>query len=163
MGLDILAGLVLGGIVFIVWMVHITGSWRPRDEPDTGTALVEFGTSFPGEAIRAVVTTADDKTNFFRLASAKTGLLHRMGRHSVARLIEPGTIMVDMVDDGPSLMIDFREIGFPPGIYEFASQEDAAEVSLWLMGTMALTTTDPTKSGSAETTNPADPIDGRED
>lgn len=138
MGLDILAGLVLGGIVFITWMVHITGSWKPKDEPDTGTALVEFGMSFPGEAIRAVISTADDKTHFFRLASANTGYLHQMGKHGVARLIGPGAVLVDLVDDSPTLKVDFREVGLPAGTYSFASEEDAAEVSLWLMGTLAM-------------------------
>lgn len=138
MGLDILAGLVLGGIVFITWMVHITGSWKPKDEPDTGTALVEFGMSFPGEAIRAVISTADDKTHFFRLASANTGYLHQMGKHGVARLIGPGAVLVDLVDESPTLKVDFREVGLPAGTYSFASEEDAAEVSLWLMGTLAM-------------------------
>jgi len=149
MGLDILAGLVLGGIVFITWMVHITGSWKPKDEPDTGTALVEFGMSYPGEAIRAVISTADDKTHFFRLASANTGYLHQMGNHCVARLIGPGAVLVDLVDDSPTLKVDFREVGLPAGTYSFASEEDAAEVSLWLMGTLAMVQNSPGMSGNA--------------
>lgn len=138
MALDILAAVVLGGIVFITFMVHVTGRWRKRDDPDTGTALLEFGMSFPGEAVRSVVTTADRKTRFFRLVSGNTGFLHGMERHNVARLIEPGTVLVEAIDGEPALRIDFRESAFPARVYHFESQADAAEVSLWLIGTMAL-------------------------
>ncbi len=138
MALEVLAAVVLGGIVFIVFMVHVTGRWVKRDEPDTGTALLEFGRVYPGEAIRSIVNTADGKAHFYRLHGGKTGFLQEMGRHSIARVIEAGSIHVAPLDNARALKIDFREAGFPGGVYNFDSEEDAAEVSLWLCGTFAM-------------------------
>jgi hypothetical protein len=138
MALEVLAAVVLGGIVFIVFMVHVTGRWVKRDDPDTGTALLEFGRVYPGEAIRSIVNTTDGKAHFYRLHGGKTGFLQQMGHHSVARVIEAGSIHVSPLDNARSLKIDFRESGFPGGVYNFDSEEDAAEVSLWLCGTFAM-------------------------
>ena len=138
MALEVLAALVIGGIIFIIFMVHVTGRWVKRDEPDTGTALIEFNRVYPTEAIRSVVNTTDGRAHFYRLHGGKTGFLQEMGHHSVARLIEAGSIHVAPTDNTKALRIDFREAGFPGGVYQFASEEDAAEVSLWLCGTFAM-------------------------
>ena len=138
MALEVLAAVVLGGIVFIVFMVHVTGRWVQRDDPDTGTALLEFGRVYPGEAIRSIVNTTDGKAHFYRLHGGKTGFLQQMGHHSIARIIEAGSIHVAPLDNARSLKIDFREAGFPGGVYDFGSEEDAAEVLLWLCGTFAM-------------------------
>lgn len=138
MALEVLAAVVLGGIVFVVFMVHVTGAWRKRDDPDTGTALLEFNRVYPGEPIRSIINTTDGKAHFYRLHGGRTGFLQQMGHHSIARLIEAGSIHVAPMDSARALKIDFREAGFPGGVYQFASEEDAAEVSLWLCGTFAM-------------------------
>lgn len=137
MPLEILAALVVFGVALVVILVRISDRRRNGEEADAGTAIVEFGQAFPGEAIRAVIMTADGKASFFRLAEGRTGFLQAMGRHSIARLIEPGRIRVAAEDDAPALKIDFGETAFTGGTYRFASQEDAAEVSLWLCGAFA--------------------------
>lgn len=138
MSLEILAGVVISGIVLVVILVRMTDRARGgAEEADAGTALVEFGQAFPEEAIRAVIMTADRKASFFRLAEGRTGFLQAMGRHSIARLIEPGKVKVAAAESGPGLKIDFGETAFTGGTYRFATQEDAAEVSLWLCGTFA--------------------------
>ena len=106
MALEVLAALVIGGIIFIIFMVHVTGRWVKRDDPDTGTALIEFNRVYPGEAIRSVVHTTDSRAHFYRLHGGKTGFLQEMGHHSVARLIEAGSIHVAPTDNAKSLKID---------------------------------------------------------
>lgn len=138
MSLGILALVVVSGIALVVILVRLSDRGREgSEEADAGTALIEFGSAFPGEAIRAVIMTADKKASFFRLAEGRTGFLQTMGRHSIARLIEPEKVSVAAHDSAPALKIDFGETAFTGGTYRFASQEDASEVSLWLCGAFA--------------------------
>ncbi|MBW3098134.1 hypothetical protein [Pseudohoeflea coraliihabitans] len=149
MTLDILAGIMLGGIVFITFMVHVAGRWRRRDDPDTGTSLIEFASIFPGEAVRSVISTSDRSTRFFRLASGMTGFLHRAGRVNEALLIQPASTRVSAVEDAPALTIDFCDADMPTRSYVFRSPEDAAEVSLWLMGSYVLAAGEAAANGDA--------------
>lgn len=140
MSLELLAGVVLFGIALITIMVRMTDRSKGIEEADEGTALVEFGSAYPEEAVRAVVMTRDRKAAFFRLAGDKTGFLQAMGRHHIARVIDPGLVNVAAVDGEPALKVNFRESAFKGGTYKFTSQEDAAEVSLWLCGALARAT-----------------------
>ena len=96
---------------------------EPKAEDDTGLAIVEFGRAYPNEAIRQVITTADGRTVFLRLYDGKAGCMHAHGRHYTSHLIDPGTVRVE-------------ETVFESGRFEFRSQKDAAEVSLWLLGSL---------------------------
>ena len=84
--------------------------------------------------------TKDGNASFLRLADGKTGFIQSMGRHQVARLILPGDVSVQPVEEKPGLHIEFHESTLKGGDYIFASAEDAAEVSLWLCGSFAMAT-----------------------
>ena len=86
--------------------------------------------------------TKDGNASFLRLADGKTGFLQTMGRHQVARLILPGDVSVQPIEDQPGLHIEFHESTLKGGDYVFSSTEDAAEVSLWLCGSFALASPD---------------------
>lgn len=148
MGLEILAAIAVLAVIGMLGFVHVTGRAARADGADAGAALLEFGNAFPDEAIRAVVMTADRKTSFFRLADGRTGFLQALARHNVARLVEPGAVHVEMSGPGPALKIDFRETGISGGVYQFATAEDAAEVSLWLCGSFTLVDKAEAKSGT---------------
>ncbi|MCP8895424.1 hypothetical protein KYK29_10850 [Shinella daejeonensis] len=100
---------------------------------ETGAAILEFGRAFPGEAIRAVVSTADGRVIFLRLHDGKAGCMRAGSHHFTCHLIEPGTVHVEAVDER-RLSVAFANRGFEGGVFEFRTAGDAAEVSLWLLG-----------------------------
>lgn len=126
-----IACLFLAGLIF-------RQSFRRSEEQerageDAGLAIVEFGRAFPEEAIRAVVSTADRRTVFLRLHDGKAGCMHAHGHHYACHLIEPGTVRVSSA--GPKrLSVQFANAIFEGGTYEFRDEREAAEVSLWLLG-----------------------------
>lgn len=138
MSLGVLVVVVAFGVILVIGAVHFTGGSRQRDTRDHGDAILEFSRAYPGEAIRSVVMTADGGASFMRLASGKTGFLQAMGKHFVARLIEPQAVSVEPLDGQPGLKVAFHDSTLKGGDYLFASTEEAAEVSLWLCGSLAL-------------------------
>jgi hypothetical protein len=80
--------------------------------------------------------TADKQAAFLRLADTRAGLVQSVGRHFLSRLIPPGSISVKEGSVPHSLNIRFRESAFGGGEYRFVTGEEAAEVSLWLVGTL---------------------------
>lgn len=138
MSLGVLVVIVAFGVILVIGAVHFTGGSRQKDTRDHGDAILEFSRAYPGEAIRSVIMTADGKASFMRLASGKTGFLQAMGHHFVARLIEPQAVSVEALEDLSGLRVGFHDTTLKGGDYLFASTEDAAEVSLWLCGSLAL-------------------------
>ncbi|MBW9061896.1 hypothetical protein JNB71_01020 [Rhizobium herbae] len=110
---------------------------KDRQEPDTGSAILDFGRAFPGEAIRAIHATADEKAYFVRLHDGKAGFMASHGNHFVCHLIEPGKVNVSNAPSGRGLVVHFADFTSLDGVYEFASPAVAAEVSLWLLGSFS--------------------------
>lgn len=133
----IIVVLVAAGL-FLLRMKLLQMRNRTASEEVAGPAIVEFGEAFPGEAIRAVVTTEDMKSVFLRLADGKTGFLELQNRRDIARIIEPGTVRAtDPVGD-KSLSVELDGPESPARIFTFSSPQDAAEVALWLFGTFSM-------------------------
>ncbi|MCY0147069.1 hypothetical protein OEG84_04890 [Hoeflea sp. G2-23] len=151
MSLGVLIVVVAIGVMLVVGVVHYTGGSRRKDTRDHGEVILEFARAYPGEAIRSVIMTEDGVGSFLRLADGKTGFLQLMGRHYVARLIEPGDVAVAAVEGRPGLSVKFHDSTLRGGDYVFESAEDAAEVSLWLCGGFALAS--PTIEGPEEGQN----------
>ena len=101
---------------------------------DTGLAILEFGRAYPYEAIRALHATADGQMVFVRLHDNKSGFMRSMRGHYACHLIEPGSAQATAQPDALSLEITFFDAPQHSGIFRFSSVEDAAEVSLWLLG-----------------------------
>lgn len=138
MSLGTLIVVVTFGVLAVIGAVHFTGGSRRRETRDHGAAILEFAKAYPDEAIRSVIMTADGNASFMRLADGKTGFLQSMGRHYVARLILPQSVGVQALEDQPALRIEFHDSTLTGGDYVFRSTEEAAEVSLWLCGSLAL-------------------------
>ena len=138
MSLGALIVVVAFAVTLLIGVVHYTGGSRGRNGRDHGEVILEFARAYPGEAIRSVTMTKDGSASFLRLADGKTGFLQSMGRHQVARLILPGDVSVQALEDRPGLQIEFHDSSLKGGDYVFSSTEDAAEVSLWLCGSFAL-------------------------
>ncbi|WP_339759972.1 hypothetical protein [uncultured Hoeflea sp.] len=142
MSLGALVVVVAFAVILLIGVVHYTGGSRGNSGRDHGEVILEFARAYPGEAIRSVTMTKDGNASFLRLADGKTGFIQSMGRHQVARLILPGDVSVQPVEDQPGLHIEFHESTLKGGDYLFASAEDAAEVSLWLCGSFAMATSE---------------------
>ena len=123
----IIAALLLLGLFFR------QGLRMDEDHEDAGLAIVEFGRAFPGEAIREIIATADGRTMFLRLHEGKAGCMHAHGHHYSCHLIEPGSVRVAGAG-ARRLSVRFANAAFAGGIFEFRDEREAAEVSLWLLG-----------------------------
>ena len=102
---------------------------------DLGFAILHFGKSFPTEAIRELHPTADGRTVFLRLHDDKTGIMRSHSRHYSCHLIKPGRVRVNVLDDQKGFSAEFLDVPSNNGDFVFKSEADAAEVSLWLLGT----------------------------
>lgn len=138
MSIGLLVMIVAIGIGLVVAAVHYSGGSLKADDRDPGTAILEFGRAYPTEAIRSVILTADGNAAFLRLADGRTGFLQTMGKHYVARIIDPAYVVAMPLDEGHGMNLRFRESTLKGGDYRFRSAKDAAEVSLWLVGSFAV-------------------------
>ena len=119
--------------VFAFYSTRMAKQANEDDLHDSGLAIVEFGRAFPNEAIRSLHATEDGRAVFVRLHDNKAGLMRNMRSHYACHLIEPGTVRVSSA--GPKrLSVQFANALFEGGTYEFRDEKEAAEVSLWLLG-----------------------------
>ncbi len=127
----IIVGLLLAALVFR--QVFRRDEEQEMAGEDAGLAILEFGRAFPDEAIREVITTADGRAVFLRLHDGKAGCMHAHGHHYSCHRIEPGSVRVESA--GPKrLAVKFANAAFEGGVFVFRDERQAAEVSLWLLG-----------------------------
>lgn len=81
---------------------------RDADNPDAGSAIVEFGRAFPEEAIRALHSTVDRTAIFLRLHDGKAGFIQSHGTHYVCHVIQPGKVRVNTSESGRGLISTSR-------------------------------------------------------
>lgn len=112
---------------------------------DAGSAILEFARAFPNEAIRSLHQTVDGNAVFVRTHDNKAGIMRSHRRHFACHLIEPGRARVTPLATGRGFDIEFLDAPGQNGTFIFASADDAAEVSLWLLGNL-LTPTRPASS-----------------
>lgn len=129
----VIACLFLAGVAF---MRTQRRDDRTRVANDTGLAILQFGHAHPNEAIREVVSTADGNSLFLRLHDGKVGFMRAHGQHFASRLIEPGGVRVRNTASGSGLVLEFVEDAREGQSFEFRTSADAAEVSLWLLGSL---------------------------
>lgn len=136
-----LGAFILIGVVVALGIMVLKVIRNPDDVDlhDPGGALIEFGTAYPDEAVRAILMDKPGLTTFMRLADGKTGLAQALGNTYVIRLIMPGEVGVNMSSDGCGLILQFEDDSMIGGEYRFSSTKDAAEVSMWMCGSFGLT------------------------
>lgn len=117
-----------------IFYMRMTARAEEVERPDAGLAILDFGRAYPDEAIRQIHTTADGKAVFVRLHDGKAGCMLNNGNHYLCHLIEPGTVRTGNSGTGKGLTIEFPGTAFPGGTFEFRDAHEAAEVSLWLLG-----------------------------
>lgn len=130
--------LVIAVVFLAFWATRLAAHQEEDGLHDMGVALMEFGRAFPTEAIRDLHSTADGNVVFVRLHDNKAGFMRSMRGHYSCHLIEPGMVRVNPMSNGRGLEIVFNDLPAHSGKFEFKSVSDAAEVSLWLLGSLAM-------------------------
>jgi hypothetical protein len=120
-------------LVFFFWATGLVKQDQANERFDAGLAIVEFGRAYPNEAIRNVIISADGEMVFLRLWTGLTGCMRRNGSRFLCHLIDPKVVRVDATSDGKGLTLDFAGFKALSGTFEFRSQREAAEVSLWIL------------------------------
>lgn len=135
----IIWGLVCLALVAVAYYVTRMAKDDEDSLHDTGLAILEFGRAFPNEAIRSLHQTVDGNAIFVRTHDNKAGIMRNHRRHFSCHLIEPGSARVTPLATGRGFEIEFLDAPSQNGTFIFANTEDAAEVSLWLLGNLLAT------------------------
>lgn len=135
----LLAWLVIIGaaLIFFFWATGLVNQDQANERFDAGLAIVEFGRAYPNEAIRNVVISADGDMVFLRLWEGSTGCMRTKGSGYLCHIIDPSEVAVTPTADGKGLALDFPALRALTGTFEFRSPREAAEVSLWILGSFA--------------------------
>lgn len=129
---------ILGAfLVFFFWATNMVKQQTDDERFDAGLAIVEFGRAYPNEAIRNVIISADGEMVFLRLWTGRTGCMRRNGARFLCHVIEATELTVTPSADGMGLVLDFPALKALSGEFPFRSPREAAEVSLWLLGSLA--------------------------
>ena len=121
-------------LVFFFWATGLIKQDQANERFDAGLAIVEFGRAYPNEAIRNVIISADGEMVFLRLWTGLTGVMRRNGLRFLCHVIDPADVRVTPTADGRGLELEFAGLKALSGTFEFRSQREAAEVSLWILG-----------------------------
>ena len=133
---------VLGGGTagFFLWSRRRIRSDHQADQVDTGLAILEFGRAFPDEAIRQLAASENGDMIFLRLWNGRCGCMRRNARSYLCHIIDPSAVQITATEDGKGITLSFDKLAALSGTYRFRSESEAAEVSLWILGSLALDT-----------------------
>ena len=123
-------------LLFFFWATGMVQQQTEDERFDAGLAIVEFGRAYPKEAIRNVIISADGEMVFLRLWTNRTGCMRRNGARFLCHVIDPGELTVMPSANGMGLVLDFPSLKALSGEFPFRSEREAAEVSLWLLGSL---------------------------
>jgi hypothetical protein len=117
----------------IYYIGRVVRAGEKESRRDMGLAIIEFGRAFPEEAIRNLHVTADGNVIFVRLHDSKAGIMRNRRNHYACHLIEPGRVRVTPLPSAKSFAAQFLDAPTQNGEFTFATEAEAAEVSLWLL------------------------------
>lgn len=132
--------IIVAVLIFFFWATGLVKQDQANERFDAGLAIVEFGRAYPNEAIRNVIISADGEMVFLRLWTGLTGCMRRNGSRFLCHLIDPAAVRVTPTADSRGLVLDFGGFKSLSGTFEFRSPREAAEVSLWLLGSFTANT-----------------------
>jgi hypothetical protein len=123
---------------FFFWATNLLRVEADAERFDAGLAILEFGKAYPDEAIRQVLMSVDGEMVFLRLWTGRTGLMRRIGNRTYCHLVNPADVRVSAESGGTALSISFPSMKSMSGSFVFRSEREAAEVGLWLLGSVAV-------------------------
>jgi hypothetical protein len=121
---------------FFFWATNLLKTEAEEERFDAGLAILEFGRAYPDEAIRNVVMSSDAGMVFLRLWTGRTGIMRRIGNRELCHVVDPAEVRVSAASSGQALSIEFPSMKSLSGTFNFRSPREAAEVSLWILGSM---------------------------
>ena len=124
-------------LMFFFWATGLVNQQEADERFDAGFAIVEFGRAYPYEAIRNVIISADGEMVFLRLWTGRTGCMRRNGSKFLCHVMDPADVRVTQAAESHALTLEFVGLKALSGTFEFRSQREAAEVSLWILGSFA--------------------------
>jgi predicted RNA binding protein with dsRBD fold (UPF0201 family) len=130
----VILGAALG---FFYWATGFVRQSEADERFDAGLAVLEFARAYPNEAIRNLVMTSDGEMVFLRLWTGGAGCMRRISNRYLCSLIDAERVTLSATSDPKTISIAFHDHAALTGVYSFKSEKDAAEVSLWLLGSVA--------------------------
>ncbi len=125
---------IVGLILLLIYYIgRVLRTSEKESRHDVGLAIIEFGRAFPEEAIRNLHATADGNTVFVRLHDSKTGIMRSRRNHYACHLIEPGRVRISPLPNAKGFAAEFLDAPTQNDQFVFATEREAAEVSLWLL------------------------------
>ncbi|MCB1446038.1 MAG: hypothetical protein KDJ87_09650 [Rhizobiaceae bacterium] len=122
---------------FFFWATNLLRTEAEGERFDAGLAILEFGKACPNEAIRQVLMSADGEMVFLRLWTGRTGLMRRIGNRTLCHLVNPADVRVSAEAGSRTISITFPAMKPMSGTFTFRSEKEAAEVGLWLLGSVS--------------------------
>ena len=128
-------------LIFVITIGSLYAFWlsskAKEESDDTGSAILAFGRAFPGEAIRDAVATADGQAVFLRLHENNVGCVQFHKETMSCQLLKAGNVSIRPGEARNGVHIDFLNSARPSREFVFRNARQAAEVSLWLLGSLA--------------------------
>ena len=127
---------------FFFWATNLLRTEAEGERFDAGLAILEFGKACPNEAIRQVLMSADGEMVFLRLWTGRTGLMRRIGNRTLCHLVNPADVRVSAEAGSRTisplwLCSSISAMKPMSGTFTFRSEKEAAEVGLWLLGSVS--------------------------
>nr|WP_272211600.1 hypothetical protein [Marinicella sp. W31]MDC2877495.1 hypothetical protein [Marinicella sp. W31] len=98
-----------------------------------GWARREFGRSYPDDRVASVIGDKEIETFFLRLADGKVGMYRSRRGKGQAIVVQQSDYRLRALPEANGLQVDFPENDFFSGNYYFRSEQDAADVSTWML------------------------------
>lgn len=129
---------ILGAALgFFYWATGFVRRSEADERFDAGLAVLEFARAYPNEAIRNLVMSSDGGMVFLRLWTGGAGCMRRVSNRYLCSLIDAERVTLSAAGDPKTISIEFHDHAPLTGVYSFKTEKDAAEVSLWLLGSVA--------------------------
>ncbi|QHQ36976.1 hypothetical protein [Algicella marina] len=124
MPLTILVPLVVGGILGIVFIVHMSG-WTGRLTLDDHAVRRAWAGEYPDDEPTRVALSDDARAALLTTKSGARGVVWCMGDGIVLRRFQPQGVRVEETSDG--LRLRFRDTGAPAALIRLADAGSRAE------------------------------------
>ncbi|TNB46742.1 hypothetical protein FF124_17330 [Martelella lutilitoris] len=98
-----------------------------------GWARREFNRSYPDERVASVIGDTELETFFLRLSDGKVGMYRSRRGKGQAIIVRQSEYRLRALPEANGLQVDFPESDFFSGNYHFLTEQDAADVSTWML------------------------------
>lgn len=127
-------------IVVVAIVFYVVSGRKPPKSTDgidadeaRAWAAGEFRRSYPDEHVVTVISDDDLTAFFLKLTDSKVGILRTLRGKRRALIVNQADYRLRALPEANGLQVDFPENDYFSGNYHFDSEEDAADVSTWLL------------------------------